>query len=375
MIRILHLADLHLGYRPAFLDDKRAAIRKKERDQLLEKAVNYALKPANRIDLVLIVGDLFETHRPEEKLTRGVIEQLRRLVSAGLFCVTIPGNHDEISYHDSVYRIKKDEWPGILVQNPMPELVATVELKRIPLRIYSLAYTGGLTRVNSLQNFPREPGEGIHIAAFHGTLDWDPGERSLPLKSADLARAGYDYIALGHLHQFQQQKVGAALAVYPGAVESKSLSERGVGHLTVVNLDDGKISIEKPEIAVRAHEQIELELSTIDSREALLEQCLQYRDPEKIVEFQLHGTPGFPVQAGELAEKLEESFFYVSVTDASSYIDLGSLEKYTGEHTVRGEFVKRILAKMEQAEGEREKEVLRLALFKGLAAFKRGEQL
>lgn len=30
---------------------------------------------------------------------------------------------------------------------------------------------------------------------------------------------------------------------------------------------------------------------------------------------------------------------------------------------------------MEQAEGEREKEVLRLALFKGLAAFKRGEQL
>ena len=169
--------------------------------------------------------------------------------------------------------------------------------------------------------------------------------------------------------------MGAALAVYPGAVESKSLSDRGVGHLTVVNLGDGKITIKKPEIAVRAHEQIELEISTIDSREMLLEQCLQYRDPEKIVEFQLHGTPGFPVQAEELAEKLEESFFYVSVTDASSYIDVASLEKYAGEHTVRGEFVKRVLAKMAQVEGEREKEVLRLALLKGLAAFQRGEGL
>ena len=351
MIRILHLADLHLGYRPAFLDDKRAAIRQKERDQLLEKAVNYALEPANRIDLVLIVGDLFETHRPEEKLTRSVIEQLGRLVSAGLFCVTIPGNHDEISYHDSVYRIKKDEWPGILVQNPMPELVAAVELKRIPLRIYSLAYTGGLTRVNALQNFPREPGEGIHIAAFHGTLDWDPGERSLPLKSADLARAGYDYIALGHLHQFQQQKVGAALAVYPGAVESKSLSDRGVGHLTVVNLGDGKITIKKPEIAVRAHEQIELELSLLIAGSAA-GTMPAVPDPEKIVEFHSMGHRAFLCRPG-VGRKLEESF-YVSVTDASSYIDLGSLKIYRRAYS-KGEFVKRILAKMEQAEGEREK--------------------
>jgi DNA repair exonuclease SbcCD nuclease subunit len=370
---MLHLADLHLGYKPTFLDDNRAAIRQKERDQILEKVVNFALDPVNSIDIVLIVGDLFETHRPEEKLTRTVMEQLKRLVAAGLFCVTVPGNHDEISYHDSVYRVKKDEWPGVLVQNPMPELVATRETKGTILWIYSLAYTGGLTKVSSLGNYPRDPGEGIHIGAFHGTLDWNPGERSLPLKSGDLAKSGYDYIALGHIHQYQKQKVGAALAVYPGAVESKSLSERGVGHLTVVNFDHGKVDIEKPEVAVRKHEQIELDLSTADNWETLQEKCRNYRDPDKIVEFKLKGTPGFPVNVERLVEELERSFFHISMADESSYVDLAQIEKYTGEHTVRSEFVKRIFTRMNQTEDEREKEILKLALLKGLAAFQRGE--
>lgn len=373
MVRMLHLADLHLGYKPAFLEEKKAAVRQKERDQLLEKAVNFALDPANSIDLVLIVGDLFETHRPEERLVRAVIEQLGRLVSAGVFCVTVPGNHDELSYHDSVYRIKKEQWPGVLVQNPMPELVATAQIKGAVVWIYSLAYTGGVTRVNSLRDFPREAKEGIHIGAFHGTLDWNPGERSLPLKSADLAKVGYDYIAMGHLHQYQQQKVGTSLAVYPGAVESKSLADRGVRHLTVVNFAPGNVSIEKPEVAVRIHEQIELDLSAVKDREALLKKCRSYRDPEKIVEFILTGTPSFPVPSEELAVELEEDFFYVSITDESSHVDPALAEKFTSEHTVRGEFVKRILASMAQTEDQREKEVLKLALLKGLAAFKRGE--
>lgn len=378
MIRLLHLADLHLGYKPAFLEGEKAALRQKERDRLLEKAVDFSLDPANKIDIVLIVGDLFETHRPEERLVKAVMEQLERLVSAGIFCATVPGNHDELSYHDSVYRAQKEKWPGLLVQNPMPELVAHTEIKGVPLWIYSLAYTGGVTRVEALRDFPREAKEGIHIGAFHGTIDWNPGERSLPLKSSDLAKAGYHYLAMGHLHRYQQQKVGSSLAVYPGAVESKSLSDMGVGHLTVVNFASGagasvNISIEKPALKVRPHERIELDLSPLEDKEALLKKCRSYEDPEKIVEFVLKGAPSFVVPREEMLKELEESFFYVNITDESSHIDLALVEKLTDEHTVRGEFVKRIMASMAEAKDPREKEVLKLALLKGLAAFKRSE--
>src|SRR5690606_42061096 len=53
--------------------------------------------------------------------------------------------------------------------------------------------------------------DGVHLAVFHGSLDWDAGDRSLPLMSPALAAAGYDYIALGHIHRPGEKKVGPGL--------------------------------------------------------------------------------------------------------------------------------------------------------------------
>jgi len=124
---------------------------------------------------------------------------------------------------------------------------------------------------------------------------------------------------------------------------------------------------------VRPHERIELDLSPLEDKEALLKKCRSYEDPEKIVEFVLKGAPSFTASKEELLRELEESFFYISITDESSHIDLALLEKLADEHTVRGKFVKRIMAVMAEAKDPREKEVLKLALLKGLAAFKRSE--
>ena len=374
MLRMLHLADLHLGYKPSFLDEPRVTIRQKERDQLLENAVSFALDPAQGIDLVIIAGDLFETHRPEKKLVRAVIEQLQRLEASGVCIVTVPGNHDEISYFDSVYRENKEKWPGILVQNPMPALVARQEIKGRPVWIYSLAYTGGLTKVSALNSFPREPEEGLHIGAFHGTLDWNPGERSLPLQSAVLAKADYNYIALGHLHRYQEHKVGETPAVYSGAVESKSLKDKGAGHFTVVNFQQGKVFIEKPAVAVRKHDLVELDLSTLYSLEEIVTECRRYRCPETIMEIRFKGTPGFAINIDRIYEELQDDFFHLQLVNDSNFIDWHQIGKYTGEHTVRGAFAQRILNRLQEAQEEREKEVLKLALLKGLAVFQRGER-
>lgn len=76
-IRCLHLADLHLGWMPSQLGGREEE-RGRERDQFLKKAVDLALTPASGIRLVIIAGDLFETHRPGPELVETVLRELRR---------------------------------------------------------------------------------------------------------------------------------------------------------------------------------------------------------------------------------------------------------------------------------------------------------
>jgi DNA repair exonuclease SbcCD nuclease subunit len=235
MIRILHLADLHLGWTPRFLDPVAANMRREARDRLLDRAVAYACDPAHGIDLVVVAGDLFESHEPDSTLIGRATAALRRLPMP---LVTTPGNHDEITYASSVYR--RTPWPGVLVTTPGPSRVATLRIRDETVHLYSLAYTGGVTSVRpSIRSFPRGSEEGLHIAVFHGSLGPWGGDRSLPLDLDALRVAAYDYVALGHIHKHEVHRLGEALAVYPGMIEGKGFDDPGVGHFTIAEVERG----------------------------------------------------------------------------------------------------------------------------------------
>ncbi len=369
MLRLMHLADLHLGWEPSGLPREAAGIRKKERDSLVRRAADRALRPDWGVHLVIIAGDLFDVHDPEEALVDEVIGELARLTRAGIRVVTVPGNHDEISYHNSVYRRWEDEWPGHLVTAPMPEMTWRDEVAGVPLHLYSLAYTGGLTDVRSLSPFPRESGAGLHVACFHGSLDADTGERSLPLSSADLAAAQYDYVALGHLHGHQVKWVGDSPAVYPGIIEPKRPGEESAGCITLVELDEGGAKVQPNPISVRPHYRATVDLSTAELPEDAVALCRGKADPEAAVRLELAGTVGFPLDTAELTDNLRDDFFALSVTDATHLVTDEMARWYEDDPTVRGEFVRRMRDRLERTEDATERRVLQLALSRGLAAF------
>ena len=369
MLRILHLADLHLGWNPAYLSEEKRKTRRRERDQLLEKAVDYALSPQNSIHAVLIVGDLFEHYCPDGALVSQVIDQIARLSKAGILVVTTPGNHDEITYRESVYRQHGDNWPGYLVRNPMPELSVSSEVNGTGVHIYSLAYTGGVTRPGSIASFPRKDASGIHIGAFHGSLNWEGlADRSLPLDSSLLASAGYDYVALGHYHRYMERKVGSGKAVYPGAVEFKSFNDPGNGSLTIVEYTGNDIKIETVPIVVRQHQFQEMDLSDFANPEELRQACLQIADREVMTHITLSGTPCFPVNTEMLNVGLEPYYFHLEIENTAHFFAESFLDSIAQEPTVRGTYVRRIREKQKEASTEREQKVLEQALLKGLAA-------
>lgn len=372
MVRLLHLADLHLGWTPSFLQGSQRDTRQVERDSLLHRAVNYALDPGSGVHMVIIAGDLFDHHDPPASVVTRAVDELNRLVASGVQLVTVPGNHDEISYHNSVFRRLGDSWPGHLVTGPMPALSCTLEVGGIPIHVYSMAYTGGLTDVRALAQLPRTGDSGLHLGTFHGSLDWDPGERSLPISSEALRDAGYHYTALGHIHQHSVTRAGGP-AVYPGMVDHKSLHEPGVEHLTVVEFDGEHANIQTPAITTRRHDCESIDVSSLDTLEQLLERCRRYRDPEAVVELQLTGVSSFPIDVEAMQDSLADEFFHLEIRDASSLVSAGDIGRYAADLTVRGRFIRRMQKRLEACSCDRERQVLQRALILGLAALRGGD--
>ncbi len=371
MVRILHLADLHLGWEPRFLGP-RAAERQRERDSLMEGVVDFATAPGSGIGMVIIVGDLFDNHTPPPALVDQVVRQLRRLLQHSIQVITVPGNHDEITYPDSVYRLRAADWPGVLVQNPQPQHVVTMDIQGEPCHLYALAYTGGLTRTRPpIDDLPHNGQAGWHIAAFHGSLDWDAGDRSLPLSGAALDGAGYDYVALGHLHKPSQRQLARGVAVYPGSIADKGWEDPGSGRLTVTTLTNQGVQVERIPFthqACRSCRIWQVDAGLYHSYEEMLAALKAGIEPEAMLSIQLAGTANFPFQAAQVESQLAGSCYHLEVVNRTNALDLHMLEAWARENTLRGLFVQKMQQRLAEASTEEERRLVTRALMNGLAA-------
>ena len=369
-MRLLHLADLHLGWEPVFLGEL-AAQRARERDSLLERAVDFALDKRHEIRAVLIAGDLFETHRPSRAVLEPALRQLRRLVQGGLFLLTVPGNHDEISYHDSVYRVEAARWPGVLVQQPMLGEAARLEYDGQVYAFYSLAYQAGLTKTSPpLGEFCRGQADR-HVGVLHGTIDWSTNDRSLPVSGEAVAASGYDCLALGHLHSHSARFLGETLSVYAGACEAKTFSDPGTGCFTVISLDKQAAAVSYP-AGCRPCLTKEVELNFCRNEAELVSVIQHLADHQSMLRVVLKGQTSFRVDIDKMQAQCSPLFYYLQLDSESVYIDFEHLRRMAGELTILGLFVKNLLSRLEEATDEEQREILRRALMRGVGSLAGG---
>jgi len=353
----------------------KAEERRRRRDTLLQRAADLALDRRNGIDLVVIAGDLFETHRPDEALVAGVMAQLQRLEQGGVPVVTVPGNHDEITYPNSVYQNHRSDWPGLLVTNPNPSHVATLSVQGMPVHIYSLAYTGGITQTQPpIDRFPRVDEPGLHLAVFHGTLgDWG-GDRSLPLNPAALGQARYDYVALGHIHKPGEVRVGGGLAVYPGAVEGKGFDDPGTGQFTIARLEPGGVTLERIPAGVQPMVVHEIDVSGMADPAQVTAAVAALADPAAVARVRLTGTAPDLLNTDAIQAQCAHQFFYLEVVAETDWLSPQRLDRWAEERTILGEFIRRMRRRLEAEQDPGERAVLEQALRRGVQAMLGGDR-
>ena len=350
--RFLHLADVYLGCKNFHLAEK-ARERSEDFRLTFRSAVEYALEPRHGIDAVLIAGNLFEYHRPEEELWNYAKGLLSRLLAKDILVAMVPGQHDSYAYKNSVYRTER--LPGVdLFLNTAPEAPRVHDVGGTRVFLYGLAYVPGQTPT-PLPPFRKVEERGIHVGLLHGCAtdhpEWVARPHQLDLDLDALGASGLDYLALGGVRGFSERRVGETTAVYPGSLEGRGfetgdLEDKGA---VVVEIDDDGVHLERLILNRRRVEcrTIDLRAERITDAEGLENAIATLSGPDRIVRVVLTGTAEFVADLEGITEKLADGFFHLEIVDESRLMDSALLGKIESENTIRGYFVRKLAARIE----------------------------
>ncbi len=373
-IRILHLADLHLGAKcahwPGHADDLL---------KTFERAVDRALDAANPAHAVIIAGDLFDRHRPPAAVLDFAKGQLERLLRGGVEVVMVPGTHDSIEYPDSVLREELVDGVTLLTDPNVGE-PRTLTLAGEPVHFYGMAYQRRRSRP-PFDSFRRQDAPGYHIAVIHGSLEgspaWETPDRYVPLNLQRLGETGMHYVALGHYHQFRRCEANGVLVAYPGVIEGLHFSDAGHRYLTWVELADDRAALRRQEpgdapvntklVDVRV---VDFGVQPMSSQEELVAHIQKWADSNLILQVRLRGPAEFLVDAHALSERLRPLFAHIEIVDDEvSFQDSLRLEELARQPTVLGLFVRTLRERIQTASDEEERRKAELALRLGIAEF------
>ncbi|MGF1599998.1 MAG: exonuclease SbcCD subunit D [Acidimicrobiales bacterium] len=229
-LRLLHTSDVHLGGGFRTPDDG------DHRDHCLcPLHVIEHLVVRERVDAMLVVGDLFDHQRVSPEL---VAEVLGRLGNLGVPCVVINGNHD---VHDerSIYTGSVAHDAGVVFLDDHGG--TTVELLDGHLVLWGKAMPVHDRGFRPLRNVPPRPRhDAWWVVVGHG--HFDPADdddvlgRSSPLSPGDIEATGADYVALGHWHVRTEVSTENVTAWYSGAPYGVAAT----GVMNVVDLDPAR---------------------------------------------------------------------------------------------------------------------------------------
>jgi exonuclease SbcD len=375
VLRLLHTADVHLGARHTDLGDGAAALRERC-FAAFRASIDLAL--AEKVDLFLIAGDLFDSNTQPRRSVDRVAAELHRLVEAKIRTVIIPGTHD-VYDRASIYRAF--DLPTLAGSGPDDEFVTVLTPYHPDVHLEALdAVVHG--RVFETKRAPESPLAGLgagtdeaggwRIGMVHGAIEI-PGvvDRDEVLITTDeIAASGLDYLALGHWHSMQQGKAGGTTYAYCGAPEPVAIDQDRAGNVLLVTLEDragvGRtVSVEARAVGRTRFEALEVDLPSVPSQPALVERIRAKADPDLVLDVRLVGLrpDELDLSAEEVEAELRAAFLRLRIRDRSiPALTEGALPP---PDTVAGAFIRDLegrIAELEAADQLDEAAELRDAL-------------
>lgn len=329
MLRIIHTADIHLGARHDDLGVQAAAQRDRQ-FAAFRTTVDLAL--AEKVDLFLIAGDLFDSNVQPRRSVEKVAAELKRLATARIRTVIIPGTHD-VYDRTSIYRAydlkamsgstDRDDLVTVLT----PEL-RKVDLPALDAVVHSHVFDTKRAPVSPLQGMDagtETGGATWRIGMVHGSIAI-PGKTDhdeVVITSDEIAGSRLDYLALGHWHSTQQGRAGAVAYAYAGAPEAVALDQDRAGKVLLVELEDadGKriVTVEDRVVGKTTFQRYEADAARLGGQTDLIASLVKRADPDVVLDVRIVGVrpDELDLHVDEIESALAPSFLKVRVRDVS----------------------------------------------------------
>lgn len=259
MVRILHFSDAHIDMVRQGRHDPQSGLPVRTLDflQALDTIVDTAI--AQKAELAIFAGDAYRNQLPAPTFQREWGKRILRLSQAGIFTILVVGNHDVSPATGRAHALQEFETlriPNTCVISE-PCLLTPKDLNGLPLQIIGLpwisrsglmAYTEA--RGKSLKDVQVEIEDLLSDALKDLLNQLDPAlpailtahltvqgavygnERSvmlgrdLTIPPGLLKDEKLDYVALGHIHRFQDLNKGQyPPIVYAGSIEKMDFGE------------------------------------------------------------------------------------------------------------------------------------------------------
>jgi DNA repair exonuclease SbcCD nuclease subunit len=377
MLRLIHTADVHLGARHDDLGEQASAQRERQ-FAAFKAAIDLAL--AEKVDLFLVAGDLFDSNVQPRRSVERVGAELKRLVEAKIRTVIIPGTHD-VYDRASIYRAYN--LPDLAGNGPDDDFVTvldpdhpSVHLATCDVVVYGPVFATKRAPHSPLKDVDASRDQAIatwRIGMVHGAIAI-PGKTDrdeVVITTDEIAATNLDYLALGHWHSAQAGKAGTVTYAYAGAPEPIALDQDRAGKVLLVELNerDGArtVTVEERQVGKTRFERHELDASVLTGQPALIETLRGMADPDLVLDIRLVGVrpDELDLDIEEIETALAPAFLKVRVRDAS----LPALTDGTlpSPDTIAGAFIRDLEARIaeleaagSEAEAAEQRDALRL---------------